>query len=551
MRNSPIRLIVRCLTPWTNLKTTLSSLLVFLLVDGSNAVGQNLALDEYDGVIDNPIVSTNRGPVKGIRGALTRRFFGIPYAAPPMGNLRWRPPEGVSPWTTERAALNYGHRCPQVPSRSDDSEDCLYLNVFAPATPKPGGYPVMFYIHGGGFLSGDILDMGLGLLMNGAYLAAYHDVVVVTSNYRLGALGFLTHDSLAAESSLGVSGNYGLLDMIAALKWVQTNINNFGGDRTKVMIFGHSAGASATCALLVSPLAKDLFSSAAIQSGWCGAALMKERLTADNKVVAKLGCDLPTHAATATCLRGLAPADILREVGPFSRDYYIFAPWKTSHTLAAGPTVDQKHVLPDEPLKILQQGRHNKVPLIVGTTQDEFQFFINDLSRITRCQDHEDYIKRQFEADADKVMHKYPCNFYWEARDASVQAAGDFYLTCPSRRAAQAAAASQQEPVYQYLFSHQHNSLTLHRASHLADIPYVFGTYIESLTPPALWGDQIRQYWTTFAKTGNPNKSGLARWSKYDQMKDNFLDFGDWTISERRDLKNGRCMFWDTWSTPF
>ena len=383
--------------------------------------------------------------------------------------------------------------------------------------------------------------------------------VIVTINYRLGALGFLVHPSLDAENG-GRSGNYGFLDMIAALKWVQANIENFGGDPKKVMIFGHSAGATATCAVLVSPLAKDLFSSAAIQSGWCGAATAQERRDAGVKVAEKLGCR-GNDANAAACLRRLQPRNILREVGAFDRNYYIFAPWQTSHTLAAGATVDGQ-VLPDVPLNMLKAGTHNHVPLIIGSTHDEFQFFIADVFSIVTCHDHVDYIRKQFGNDANAVLQKYPCPFGLP-RDASVQAGSDFYFTCPLRRAVRAAAASQTEPVYEYLFFYQAKTLFSDNASHLVDIPYVFGTLVESLTAPfdpRHWqlSGHIQQYWTDFANNGNPNASGSVRllgshhvqWSKYDPNVGNYLTLDD-PIFEDEQIKDGRCNFWDKWDPPF
>jgi para-nitrobenzyl esterase len=543
MRNNPTCSIIRVLVKRVA-TVTVGCLFLLLMPHGTSA----LVLDTDEGVTTELTVATSSGPVKGRIASLTRRFLGIPFAAPPVGELRWKPPAPVAPWSGVREAFNFGNRCPQVQdnvwtSGPAFSEDCLYLNVFAPATGS--GHPVMFYIHGGGFLVGDAGDMGIGPLLNGTYLAAYRNVVVVTINYRLGALGFLTHPSLAAENFRNVSGNYGLLDMISALDWVQTNIRNFGGDPGKVMIFGHSAGAAATCALLVSPLAAGKFSSAAIQSGWCGAPRMPERIAHGLTVAASLGCPLTDNPTTAACLRRLTPQQILQIVGRFDRDYYTFAPWITSHTLTAGPTVDG-HVLPDRPLTLLQQGNHNHVPLIIGSTKDEFQFFIADLSRIRNCNDHRDYITAQFGADAGAVLAQYPCGSDWTAREASVQAAGDFYFTCPSRRAARAAAASQKEPVYQYLYSYQFQTLPiLIKASHLADIPYVFGTYLETVTLPSYLAEQIQQYWSQFAKRGNPNRWGLVPWSRYDRNQDNFLNF-DLLVSEERNLKNGKCNFWDT-----
>ncbi len=533
------------------MKTALCCLLLALLVHATGAFAQGSPKPAPKQLAAGPIVTTDKGKVEGKLDPITGKpmFLGIPYAASPAGALRWKPPAAVTAWPGVRKAVNFGKRCPQVDDGiwskpTPTSEDCLYLNVWTPATGS-GRRPVMFYIHGGGFLAGDSGDMGLGPLFNGAHLAAERDMVVVTINYRLGALGFLVHPALDAENG-GRSGNYGLLDMIAALKWVQANIENFGGDPKKVMIFGHSAGATATCSVLVSPLAKDLFASAAIQSGWCGAATAQERRDAGVKVAEKLGCR-GNDANAATCLRRLQPRNILREVGAFDRSYYIFAPWQTSHTLAAGATVDG-YVLPDVPLNMLKAGTHNHVPLIIGSTHDEFEFFISDLGRIITCHDHIDYLRKQFGTDANTVLQHYPCPFGF-ARAASVQAGGDFYFTCPMRRAARAAAASQTEPVYQYLFSYPVNSITLIKASHLSDIPYVFGTFLETATP-AVWYRHMELYWTNFAGTGDPNAQGLATWSRYDRNRDNFMNFG-LLITEETNLKNGRCDFWDTWQGPF
>ena len=533
------------------MKTALCCLLLALLVHATGALAQGSPKQTAKRLAAGPIVTTDKGKVEGKLDAITGKpmFLGIPYAASPGGALRWKPPADVKAWPGVRKAVAFGSRCPQVDDSiwskpTPTSEDCLYLNVWTPATGS-GRRPVMFYIHGGGFLAGDSGDMGLGPLLNGAHLAAERDMVVVTINYRLGALGFLVHPSLDAENG-GRSGNYGFLDMIAALKWVQANIENFGGDPKKVMIFGHSAGATATCAVLVSPLAKDLFSSAAIQSGWCGAATAQERRDAGVKVAEKLGCR-GNDANAAACLRRLQPRNILREVGAFDRNYYIFAPWQTSHTLAAGATVDGQ-VLPDVPLNMLKAGTHNHVPLIIGSTHDEFQFFIADVFSIVTCHDHVDYIRKQFGNDANAVLQKYPCPFGLP-RDASVQAGSDFYFTCPLRRAVRAATATQTEPVYQYLFSYPVNSITLIKASHLSDIPYVFGTFLESATPSS-WYKHMEIYWAKFAETGDPNGPGLVPWSRYDRNQDNYLNFG-WLISEERNLKNGKCDFWDTWPGPF
>jgi para-nitrobenzyl esterase len=216
------------------------------------------------------IVATLEGPVRGItlplrRGKAVNVFKGIPYAAPPVGPLRWRPPQPVTPWPDVREALQFGSDLPQGPDprlrAPAQSEDCLYLNVWAPAGAAPGSLPVMVWIHGGGFVGGS----GSDLRSDGA-LMAHRNVVVVSFNYRAGLFGFLAHPALSRESEHGVSGNYGLLDQIAALQWVRRNIAAFGGDPQRVTAFGVSAGSASISLLLASPMGKGLFQQAILQS---------------------------------------------------------------------------------------------------------------------------------------------------------------------------------------------------------------------------------------------------------------------------------------------
>jgi para-nitrobenzyl esterase len=227
------------------------------------------------------------------------------------------------------------------------------------------------------------------------------------------------------------------------------------------------------------------------------------------------------------------------------------------------PTIDDD-ILPDEPLKLLQQGTYNQVPLLIGSTHDEFEFFISDTSKIKRCQHYDQYINAQFGNKANDVVKTYPCNNDENARDVAVQAAGDFYFTCPSRRAGRfAAAAPNAKPVYQYLYSNPvdpnpFNPPGFRNASHLADIPFIFATFLETgiilgQLPPwaerSVPSDQMEQYWLEFAK--NPNNPGWGTWHPYDPTKDNFLTFGPLQISQQTNRKSGKCDFWDQWPTPF
>jgi para-nitrobenzyl esterase len=229
----------------------------------------SLAFGVQRGDAAAPAAKTSTGPITGEERDGVRSFKGIPFAALPVGELRWKPPQQTPPWTEPRACVEFGPACPQQGKDlygpvGEMNEDCLYLNVWTPATEDGvGRRPVMFWIHGGGFLFGS----GGKPVYDGAELAKRGGVVVVTCNYRLGPFGFLAHPALTAESPQHTSGNYGLLDQIAALQWVQQNIGAFGGDPGCVTIFGQSAGGVSVCALMASPLAKGMFHRAIVHSG--------------------------------------------------------------------------------------------------------------------------------------------------------------------------------------------------------------------------------------------------------------------------------------------
>jgi para-nitrobenzyl esterase len=298
------------------------------------------------------VVATAGGAVHGKTVAATREFLGIPYAAPPVGALRWQPPRPAAPWHGTRSATSYGPHCPQPPGsfgRASTSEDCLYLNVFTPAGSKARNLPVMVWVHGGSLRTGESDDYNpAGLVRDG--------VVVVTINYRLGALGFLADSALASHPG-GPAGNYGLMDQQAALRWVQRNIRGFGGDPGDVTLFGESAGGLSTLAQLVSPGARGLFQRAIVESGTY--QLTQQSLataeSAGKTFAAKAGC----ASNTATCLRGLSVSTILTDEDP------------------SGYTPDVDGAVLTQPVKTaLSGGQFNRVPVVIGTNHDEYRLFV-------------------------------------------------------------------------------------------------------------------------------------------------------------------------------
>ncbi|MBC7469994.1 MAG: carboxylesterase family protein, partial [Ramlibacter sp.] len=306
------------------------------------------------------VVTTSEGAVQGAtlplrRGKAVNVFKGIPYAAPPVGPLRWKPPQPAAPWKNVRPALDFGPDLPQTPNprlrAPAQSEDCLYLNVWTPDGAAPGSLPVMVWIHGGGFVGGS----GSDLLSDGA-LMAHRNVVVVGFNYRAGLFGFLAHPGLSRESPNHVSGNYGLLDQIAALHWVQRNIVAFGGDPQRVTAFGVSAGSASISLLLASPMGKGLFQQAILQSA--GAARPLATLAEAEQAGTALGDDidalraLPAQALFENTsllsprVRGLTTPRLLRPI----RDGWL---------------------LPEDERQVFKAHRLHAMPLLVGSNADE------------------------------------------------------------------------------------------------------------------------------------------------------------------------------------
>ncbi|HZO14922.1 MAG TPA: carboxylesterase family protein, partial [Polyangiaceae bacterium] len=311
-------------------------------------------------------VVTTEGAVRGLEVGETFAFKGIPFAAPPVGKLRWRAPGAPACWAKERPASEFSAECMQQDGQTiHGSEDCLYLNVWTPSSGASTARPVMVYIHGGGNITGDAKGMDLGggnFLFEGQDLAERADVVVVTVQYRLGVFGFLAHPALAAESPSSSSGNYALRDQLAALQWVRDNIREFGGDPNHVLLFGESAGGLNVSAQIASPLSKGLFAAAIMQSGGYEAKTKAHADSVGEAFVSTTGCD--QDAEPLDCLRNLDAVDVVKAV-----DNSAVGANGKIHT-QFGPTVDGV-VLLDSPLSVVTKGTHNHVPFVIGVNADE------------------------------------------------------------------------------------------------------------------------------------------------------------------------------------
>ncbi|WP_394828043.1 carboxylesterase/lipase family protein [Pendulispora albinea] len=410
----------------------------------------------------------------------------------------------------------------------------------------------MFWIHGGGFITGasdqDIILEGTGNLYHGATFAKEQDVVVVTINYRLGELGFTAHPSLSAEDPHGSSGNCGSLDQIAALRWVHDNIASFGGDPDRVTIFGESAGAESVGHLLVSPLAAGLFSAAILESGGIGVAPRARRYEQGEDIAAREGCararDIPA------CLRKVPAHHFLHPVGGIVEAAEQFLKGALEGHLwwlVYGPNVDD-YVFTGDPYTILREGKHNKVPLIVGNNTEEaaaVPYLGTDLATYEATID---IATGRYASDVKKLYPYF--NPLPNGRRAIIDLGTDFAFACEARRIARNALKGGTPAVYRYVWSHGYRAphpLASLGVFHAAEIPFVWNTTDAFLYPQTaaerLLGARARTYWTNLV-TGNPNTERTPEWPKYDLAteKTMVLDPSISTQSKPRDLF---CNFWD------
>ena len=475
------------------------------------------------------LVCTQSGQVQGAIEGSYRFFRGIPFAAPPVGNLRWRPPAAHESWTGVRDAVAPGNRCPQFDTNGAavGNEDCLTLNVYAVNPPASSKQPVIVFIHGGGNVLGSAQDMPWGAIP----ALAGHDVIVVTVEYRLGLLGFLVNPLLTAESAQGSSGNYGLMDLIAALQWVRDNITEFGGDPARVMIDGHSAGSSDVEYLLASPAAAGLYSAAGMESGTFPGGLIGTSIDTAYRwyadVPATMGCD--TAADVLACLRAV-PADTLS--------------LSVSNHTDTGWVNIEPVVLPEDPyLKLQRLG--SPVPLIVGSNSDEMSFGYV-FGPALDANAYAAKIHTQFDAvvpaSGDTILSLYPATDFTNPNYALESVETDLYYTRGVYNFARDVSGAGRAPVYRYLFTHRYENpapqdtfVTDARAFHGAETYFVTGslqslgtsmTYSPSSAELAL-SEAMMGYWSQFAATGDPNGSGAPQWTPYDESSGDILQLDD------------------------
>lgn len=483
-------------------------------------------------------ISVDQGELQGKLVGTTRQFLGVPYAKPPVGELRWQPPQPADKWTTPRDATQFGKRCAQLASGvlmngASSDEDCLYLNVWTPAAPTSAALPVMLWIHGGGNVNGSASEpvpyVNTGLFYDGTKLSE-KGVVVVSFNYRLGVFGFFDHEGLGAEGG----GNQGLLDQQAALVWVSKNIAKFGGDASNVTIFGESAGSFDVCAHVASPKSRGLFHRAISQSGGCTTrvATKAEARTASSQVATQLGCSGSGELALA-CLRS-KPVDALLGSVP-----------QTTTGSAFGPIVDGAF-LTEQPRASFDRGEIAKVPYILGSNTDEGTLFLTS-SKVADQATYETALSNSFGAQrvAD-ILALYPASKFEGQKPNAFHAAlaralGDARLVCPTHDSAIRATAAGL-PVYAYNYDIPAPIGDL-GATHGAELTSVFGTSPNFSAEAKAASERLQRYWTQFAKAGDPNGGSDLAWPKLTETSDVRLNFA-LTPTLVSDFRAAECAFW-------
>ncbi|HPE56739.1 MAG TPA: carboxylesterase family protein [Bacteroidales bacterium] len=498
----------------------------------------------------NVFVQTEQGWIEGQTIGEITEFLGVPFASPPIDDLRWRPPQAKETWTDTLLTIDFSPACPQkkYEQGSDTGtiigdEDCLYLNIWTPSTTADD-LPVLIFIHGGGNQQGSASNISGGtIIYNGKNLAERGNAVVVTIQYRLGPLGFLVHPGLEAESAENVSGNYGLLDQIFAMQWIQQNITSFGGDTSKILLFGESGGGVDVGNLLLTEMAAGLFSRACIQSAVP---------VLDNYTLSKLkgiqfansmGCQgLPAEEQIA-CLRLLDSDSLVSTLDSPLGGGVVQSQW--------GPVIDN-WIFNDDPQSIFNSGNFNQVPLIIGSNADEMAL---SAPLLVTPEDVETlftlFVPEQFH-EQGLILYP-PGSTNEEARLTYIQVLTDAQFTSSTRRVARWVSDNQNEPVFRYFFTHTMPGFWSSFGSyHGLELFYVFNNYENTefaqtgfiTLEDTLVQDQMLNNWINFAETGNPNGITLESWPEYESAEDCFLEINANPESDCG-LRTEKSDYWD------
>lgn len=505
-------------------------------------------------------VVIDSGPVRGMVQDRTRQFLGIPYAAPPIGELRWKPPQDVPRWTTTRDATSYGNVCAQNNKVFRDfgflseAEDCLFLNVITPLKAVGGKtkLPVMVWIPGGGLFIGGSTGYDASALVNTG------SVIYVSMNYRLNVFGFMSHPAINQEGH--AAGNYGIMDQQFALHWVKKNIGKFGGDPDNVTIFGESAGGVSVWAHLASPGSAGRFHKAIIESGTAAPNSANPSLKSSEEQGQSFASAAGCSDQSAQCLRGLSARQILEaiELPPktYGKGRFDFG------LMADGYTV------PESMKDLFGSGRFNRVPLINGTNKDEFNWFLAmiemNTGRVVSAQAYPAVLSSFFGAKAGEVLNQYPLDRYDSPSAALSAAVSDSGFICNGNRQANRVVSRFVESVYAYEFNVPDAPSSWapvsfpYRSAHTSELQFLFPQFrggsgtAHNLTPAQnVLARQMVRYWTNFARTGNPtpntSDATLPNWPRYRADLDNYLTLRTPAPSvDTQFSKAHNCDFWDS-----
>ncbi len=494
-----------------------------------------------------PRVNTSLGTLQGFADNDAEYFLGVPFASPPVGELRWQPPGEMDPWEGVLDATAYGPACAAAEfpgSPRSESEDCLFLNIFRRAGISDNDrLPVYVFIHGGGFVNGSASQY------DASAIASMNNIITVSVNYRLGVLGFLAHPDLTAEGE-GSSGNYGLMDQQAALRWIQSHISSFGGDKANVTLGGESAGGASVCSHLTSPASSGLFHQAMMQSAFCWSTSLDAAEASGQEIVASLGCE---EVDVVACLRSLPVANLIDVPIP-----------------GLMPPVFGTDILPEDPDTVIAEGRAHSVPVFIGWNRDEGRVFgLGYLGM--RENGYEETVLAQFgdRADEFKALYPWPTNGF--AAFTGVYVLGGAVsdqFACDSLEMADNFSAIAPV-VYVYVFSHQYGPGLIPRllppsynwgAGHAAELAYLFPSF-DAGVPLAsgfdpdeqLLAHQMKLQWGQFVATGSPNADSLIPWMPYSETGTVMvLQAGNNSVTTDGEVLRDRhnCAFWDTVDNP-
>jgi para-nitrobenzyl esterase len=496
---------------------------------------------------DPPTAKTANGVLQGTRSSGISMFKGVPFAQPPVGDLRWREPQQVKNWEGVRKADHFAPRAMQLPIYSDMqfrsdgvSEDCLYLNIWTPAKTGKEELPVLVYFYGGGFKAGD----GSEYRYDGESMAR-RGIVAVTVNYRLGVFGFMAHPELTKESPHHASGNYGLMDQAEALRWVHKNIAAFGGDPDKITIAGESAGSSSVNAQMVSPLPRNLFAAAIGESGSIMGFNPLRTLSESEKIGQQFADSLGVHSIKE--LRAVSAEQILKATAQ---------PWAANF----GIDVDG-YFLPDQPVNLYKSGNVAKVPLLVGWNSGEGSWQGMFGQEKPTVENFEKIIRKKYPDQADEILKVYVVSSDSEVEKVATEMESDRINAFGSWRWAEFQAKTNS-PVYRYYYTRARpglrsdinktpgqtqNSNSYQGASHSAEIEYALGNLptnrVYDWQPVDFMVSAILQdYFVNFIKTKNPNGTGLPYWPLYQSwQKDPVLWIG--VDTKRQPDKRARYLY--------